>query len=188
MEQEPVVLVAHASWHRPLHYRPLIRDLREKGFIVLVPPLPTAAYDDSVIGKSVTDDVAHLHEYLIPYLDAGRDGGRPGADGGGANGRRAPGGGVLNMSLLDAAGGEWRGTEWYGVKEHTIELKSPISEDTCYADLPGEVKREAAKYRCSQSVSLYVDVIPYASQDVPINKTYLICTQDQTIVPAVQQF
>ena len=151
MGKQPVVLISHAGWHRPVHYRPLIKDLREKGFIVLVPPLPTAAHDDSLIGKSTSHDVARIHEVLVPYLDAGHKAIIFAHSSGGIAGtvaikdqtvaeRAARGleGGIVSIiwlaavvpwesgvSLLDAAGGEWRGVEWYEIGVRTQRGSHP---------------------------------------------------------------
>ena len=70
---KPLTLVVHGAWHRPAHYRALIRDLQARGHTVLAPPLASAGYDDSIEGKTHVDDTRRIHEVLLPYLDAGRE-------------------------------------------------------------------------------------------------------------------
>lgn len=71
-KQKPVILLVHGAWHRPFHYRSLIDALNAKGFTVLVPPLASSGYDDSVDGKTYHDDVKRIHHVLLPVLDSGR--------------------------------------------------------------------------------------------------------------------
>ncbi|KAK8036617.1 hypothetical protein PG991_001754 [Apiospora marii] len=69
---KPVIVLVHGACHPPHFYRELICHLREDGYIVLAPPLPTTGLDDSVAYKTYTHDVQRIHEDLLPYLDDGR--------------------------------------------------------------------------------------------------------------------
>lgn len=71
-EHNPVVLLVHGAWHRPLHYRSLISALQASGFTVLAPPLASSGYDDSIDTKSHLDDMKRIHDALLPVLDRGR--------------------------------------------------------------------------------------------------------------------
>jgi pimeloyl-ACP methyl ester carboxylesterase len=71
--ERPVIVLVHGAFHPPHCYRPIILALREEGYIVLAPPLPTTGLDDSVAGKTYVDDVKRIHEFLIPRLDQGEE-------------------------------------------------------------------------------------------------------------------
>lgn len=71
--EKPVILIVHGAWHRPLHYRALINQLKDQGCTVLAPPLASSGYDDSINIKSHLDDVHRIHEVLVPYIDQGRE-------------------------------------------------------------------------------------------------------------------
>lgn len=69
---KPVIVLVHGAWHQPIHFRRLIDALKAEGQTVLVPPLASAGYDDSIDNKVCADDVRRIHEVLLPYLDSGR--------------------------------------------------------------------------------------------------------------------
>jgi len=66
-----VVCLVHGAGHQPLHYRYLIDALRQRELTVVAPPLPTSGYDDASATKTHLDDVARVHEYLLPFLEQG---------------------------------------------------------------------------------------------------------------------
>ena len=137
-KQKPVILIVHGAWHYPLHYRSLTKDLQAKGFTVLVPPLATAGYDDSIDGKTHVDDMKRIHDALLPVIEQGKTviglshsyGALPMAEaiqGHTVAERAAKGlnGGVASalflaptpvlvkdMRMLDASGGKWI-SDWY---------------------------------------------------------------------------
>lgn len=71
--EKPVIVLVHGAFHPPHYYRKLIHGLRNDGYAVLAPPMPTTGLDDSVAEKTYVDDVRRIHESLLPYLDAGRE-------------------------------------------------------------------------------------------------------------------
>lgn len=71
--QKPVIVLIHGAFFAPVHYRTLIEPLRAQGYIVLSPPMPSTGLDDSAAGKTYVDDVKRLLEYLVPYLDEGKE-------------------------------------------------------------------------------------------------------------------
>jgi pimeloyl-ACP methyl ester carboxylesterase len=72
---KPVVIFLHGAWHRPLHYINLLTPLREQGYTVVAPALPTSGLDAaSIRGRTVTqDDVRAVKEAMAAFLEAGRD-------------------------------------------------------------------------------------------------------------------
>lgn len=66
--KKPVILLVHGAWHAPGFYKPLITSLRGAGYTVVAPQLVTAGPDDSILGKSIPDDVRRCEEALAPYL------------------------------------------------------------------------------------------------------------------------
>lgn len=144
--EKPVVVLVHGAWHQPLHYRRLIDALRAEGQTVLAPPLASAGYDDSIEGKSHTDDVRRIYETMLPYLDKGRTavvvahsyGGIPAAvatQGHTVAERKTRGlpGGIISMvhiatlpavqagiSLYEAGGNQWLTTRFHDVEVSSL--------------------------------------------------------------------
>lgn len=71
-QQKPVVLFVHGAWHQPKHYSLLITSIESQGFTVVTPTLASAAYDESVDGKVLEDDVKAIHDAILPYFENGR--------------------------------------------------------------------------------------------------------------------
>lgn len=68
---KPAIVLVHDAFHQPHHYEATLRPLRERGFTVAAPALPTTGARP---GTAYQDDVAVLmHEALQPLLDQGRD-------------------------------------------------------------------------------------------------------------------
>lgn len=70
---KPVIVIIHGAFFAPVHYRKLIEPLRAQGYVVLAPPMPSTGLDDSAAGKTYVDDAKRILEYLIPYLDEGKE-------------------------------------------------------------------------------------------------------------------
>lgn len=71
MESEkPVILLVHAAFHRPAHYEPVLGALRDRGFAVVAPELPTTGEDPSL---TYTDDIAVINSAMEPLFDEGRE-------------------------------------------------------------------------------------------------------------------
>ncbi len=71
--EKPVVVLAHGTWHQPIHFLPFIQRLRQAGFTVVAPHNPTSGWQDSVAEKSTKDDVEALQDAIRPYIEAGRE-------------------------------------------------------------------------------------------------------------------
>lgn len=71
--EQPVITIIHGAFHPPVYYRKLIQPLRESGYIVIAPALPSTGLDDSITDKTYVDDVKRIHESLIPLLDQGKE-------------------------------------------------------------------------------------------------------------------
>lgn len=67
---KPVVLLVHGAFQQPAHYESVLSPLRDKGFTVVAPKLPTTGADPSL---DYTDDLDVINQVLEPLLDAGRE-------------------------------------------------------------------------------------------------------------------
>lgn len=72
-QEKPVIMIVHGAWHQPLHYTNLLNSLQTKGYTIRVPALATAGWDQSVSGRSVSDDVAILKSTMKEYLQVGKE-------------------------------------------------------------------------------------------------------------------
>jgi pimeloyl-ACP methyl ester carboxylesterase len=70
---KPLIVLVHGAWHRPTHYLRLISHLRDLGYDVVAPALPTTGFKSMVARKSVPDDVEAIQQALAAPLEAGRD-------------------------------------------------------------------------------------------------------------------
>lgn len=70
---KPVIVIIHGAFFAPVHYRKLIEPLRAQGYVVLAPPMPSTGLDDTAAGRTYVDDAKRILEYLIPYLDEGKE-------------------------------------------------------------------------------------------------------------------
>lgn len=67
---KPVILLIHGAFYQPVHYREVLDELRDKGFTVEAPALPTTGMDPEL---TYVDDVEVINETLHPFLDAGKE-------------------------------------------------------------------------------------------------------------------
>lgn len=67
---KPVILLIHGAFYQPVHYQEVADKLREGGFTVEVPALPTTGTNP---GLTYVDDVDVINEALHPFLDDGRE-------------------------------------------------------------------------------------------------------------------
>lgn len=68
--EKPVVLLIHGAFQQPVHYESVLGPLRDQGFTIVAPRLPTTGIDPSL---DYTDDVGVINHVLEPLLDAGRE-------------------------------------------------------------------------------------------------------------------
>lgn len=68
--EKAVIIMVHGAFHRPIHYEPVLRALRDKGFTVLAPELPTTGLDPSL---TYTDDVELINQVLEPVFNEGKE-------------------------------------------------------------------------------------------------------------------
>ncbi|KJR86843.1 uncharacterized protein SPSK_02707 [Sporothrix schenckii 1099-18] len=86
--EKPIVLVVHGAWHRASHYTKLVEPLREAGYTVVVPALPSAGSEPPTANHTLDDDIETIQSAIQPFMDAGRElvavlhsyGGIPGTD------------------------------------------------------------------------------------------------------------
>jgi pimeloyl-ACP methyl ester carboxylesterase len=73
LQQKPIVIVVHGSWHRPLHYAGLLTSLQTSGYTVRVPALPATGPGEGNVQKGMADDVDAIRSAMKAYLDAGSE-------------------------------------------------------------------------------------------------------------------
>lgn len=67
---KPVILLVHGAFYQPVHYQEVADKLREGGFTVEIPALPTTGTNP---GLTYADDVDVINKTLHPFLDDGRE-------------------------------------------------------------------------------------------------------------------
>lgn len=67
---KPVILLVHGAFQQPVHYESVLNPLRDMGFTIVAPTLPTTGLDPAL---DYTDDVEVINSVLQPLLDAGRE-------------------------------------------------------------------------------------------------------------------
>lgn len=68
--EKPAILLVHDAFHRPEHYEPVLAPLREKGYIVVAPSLPTTG---ETPGTTYVEDMEVIMQDLQPLFDQGRE-------------------------------------------------------------------------------------------------------------------
>lgn len=68
--EKPVILLVHDAFHRPEHYEAVLGPLRDKGYTVVAPSLPTTGENP---GTTFIDDMAVINQDLQPLLDQGKE-------------------------------------------------------------------------------------------------------------------
>ena len=67
---KPVILLIHGAFYQPVHYQEVVDKLREQGFTVEAPALPTTGTNPDL---TYVDDVEVINDTLQPLLDNGRE-------------------------------------------------------------------------------------------------------------------
>lgn len=67
---KPLILIIHGAFYQPVHYKEVMDKLRDKGFTVEAPVLPTTGTNPDL---TYVDDVEVINETLQPFMDAGRE-------------------------------------------------------------------------------------------------------------------
>ncbi|KAK6085502.1 hypothetical protein SCUP515_00609 [Seiridium cupressi] len=211
--EKPVLVLVHGAFHPPHFYRKLIELLRQEGYVVLAPPMLTTGLDDSVIGKTYVDDVKRVHEYLLPYLDAGREavlvchsqGGIAGSaatEGQTTEERKARGlkGGInaivylaafalpeRGLSLMSAIGGHPPPFYAADAVQGPLYKVNENAADSFYNDLPDIQRKRLLEDLVYQSKASTDARAHFVAADVTAQKTYIVCTEDRAAPPAAQR-
>ncbi|KXJ87300.1 Alpha/beta hydrolase fold-1 [Microdochium bolleyi] len=213
--EKPVILLVHGAWHSPGYYKTLINPLRKAGYTVLAPPLATAGPDDSIIGKTIADDVKRVHETLLPQLDAGRQavvvahsyGGMPATEscaGHTVEERMAKGlkGGIKAMVYITAYALDKAGKKLvdYEPASHFFDVNvghetgvsvlrpHPASQVFYEADIPCDTDREGAvRFLGDHSAVAFLTPAALGAAELRVPKTYIVCTRDDCISPSKQR-
>ncbi|KAI2624221.1 alpha/beta-hydrolase [Hypoxylon sp. NC1633] len=204
--EKPVIVIIHGAFFAPVHYKKLITPLREQGYVVLAPPLPTTGLDDTAAGRTYVDDVKRLLEYLVPYLDEGREAVVLGHSQGGiaasaitegqtVEDRKAKGlkGGIKSVIYLAALAIPQKGLSLLdllgGTPPPIFKPIGPFYELTELALAPGdtssgipqEEQLAISKSLVHQSKSSIEAPVQFTAGDVTAHKTYIVCTKDVSL-------
>jgi len=215
IDRKPTVLLVHGSWHRPCHYERLIRQLKQLGFEVVCPALPSIGKDR--LGKGWHDDVLRIQETALQLfakkkqvvLLAHSYGGIPAAaatEGLTRSERAAAGlpGGFCHviymsafalpareMSLLQSVGGSFPSWvnhgETYGQSKDRSTYLNTAALEVLYNDLPDEEVAWAQKMLVPQSQLAAEQGASFVAADVVVPQTFIVCEQDLAMPVAVQE-
>ncbi|XXG94905.1 hypothetical protein Hte_001164 [Hypoxylon texense] len=205
-QEKSIVLLIHGAWHMPLHYRYLIDGIRNKGYTVLAPSLITTGYDDSIVGKTHLDAASQIREFLLPYVEQGRNVVVVGHSYGGLvatqavvgltlEERSAHGlaGGVTSLVYISALTkpensrfepGEPYPFGWTDLKKW--ELGQDFARAHLYQDVEQQRADEALRLLVFQSAITYEPDALNEASEVRAAKTYVVCKKDKIVLPENQ--
>ncbi|KAI1095842.1 alpha/beta-hydrolase [Rostrohypoxylon terebratum] len=209
---KPVIVIIHGAFFSPMHYRGLIDPLRAQGYVVISPPMPTTGLDDIVAGKTYVDDVKRLQEFLIPYLDEGREAVVLGHSQGGiaasaltegqtVGDRKAKGlkGGIKAVIYLTALAIPVKGATLMGLLGGTpppiyraegpfyVLTELALSPQSGDLRIPEDVQLGLSKSLVHQSKASLEAPVQFTAVDVTVPKTYIICSEDPSLPPTLQE-
>jgi pimeloyl-ACP methyl ester carboxylesterase len=69
-QDQPAILFVHGAWHCPEHYTDLVKAVNQKGFLVVIPRLPSMNGDKPPT-KGLADDIICFHHEASKLLEAG---------------------------------------------------------------------------------------------------------------------
>ncbi|KAI1849199.1 hypothetical protein JX266_005160 [Neoarthrinium moseri] len=202
---KPVILLIHGGWHYPKCYGPLVDELEGLGYSVLCPELPTLGADTH--GKTPADDVALIHEIVLPLFDQGKEiviighsyGGIPACastQGLGVQERALEGkkGGFKSivflaafaipkrgMDLLQTFGGSW-GVWQNATTPYTRNQLITVNDNAKHAfynDMPDDESQKWFDTLVPHSQDAFETGVDYVAADLTIPKGYVICELDQ---------
>ncbi|KAI1409645.1 alpha/beta-hydrolase [Hypoxylon sp. FL1857] len=209
--QKPVIVIIHGAFFSPVHYRRLIEPLRAQGYVVVSPPMPTTGLDDTVAGKTYVDDVKRLLEGLTPFLDEGREAVVIGHSQGGIAAsaltegqtieeRKARGlkGGIKAVIYLTALAIPIKGASLAGMLGETppiYRVEGPfyvltelaLSSESNDMRVPKDEQTALSKSLVHQSKASLEAPVQFTAVDVTVPKTYIVCTEDPSLPPSLQE-
>ncbi|KAI1377769.1 alpha/beta-hydrolase [Hypoxylon crocopeplum] len=210
--QKPVIVLIHGAFFAPLHYRKLIEPLRAQGYVVIAPPMPSTGLDDTAAGRTYVDDVKRLLEYLVPYLDEGREAVVVGHSQGGIaasaltegqtiEDRKAKGlkGGIRSVIYLTALAVPTKGASLLGLLGGTpppiyraegpfyILTELALASGDTSSGIPPEEQAALSKSLVHQSKASIEAPVQFTAADVIAPKTYIVCTEDPSLPGELQE-
>ncbi|XXG98527.1 hypothetical protein Hte_004851 [Hypoxylon texense] len=207
---KPVIVLIHGAFFAPVHYRKLIEPLRAQGYVVIAPPMPSTGLDDSAAGRTYVDDAKRILEYLIPYLDEGKEavvvahsqGGIAGSaltEGQTVEDRKAKGlkGGVKSVIYLSALAIPTKGASLLGLLGGTpppiYKAEGPFYVLTEHAfsqtdtQIPKDDQIALTRTLVHQSKASLEAPVHFTAADVTASKTYIVCLDDQGLPAQLQE-
>ncbi|KAI1386392.1 alpha/beta-hydrolase [Hypoxylon trugodes] len=210
--QKPVIALIHGAFFSPVHYRRLIEPLRTQGYTVIAPPMPTTGLDDSVAGRTYVDDAKRILEYLVPYLDEGREAIVVGHSQGGIaasavtegqtiEDRKTKGlkGGVRGVVYVTALAIPTKGASLMGLLGGTpppiyraegpfyVLTEQGLAPDATQTNIPKEEQLALTRSLVHQSKASIEAPVQFTAVDVTVPKTYVVCVDDQSLPAALQE-
>ncbi|KAH8669046.1 Alpha/beta hydrolase fold-1 [Xylariales sp. PMI_506] len=209
---KPVVLLIHGSWHSPSVYDKVRNKLTALGYETHAPTLPSLG-DSPRLSWRV--DVAAIHDWAIPLFSEGKEVVLVGHSLSGVTAviatqgqtvaeRAAQGlkGGFSSLVLLCAFvapmagvdvitlfGGTW--PPWSSpAPSYTggiMRLVPDTAAATFYNDLPEEEAQKWVGALLPNSQATVETAIPVSAADIKLPVTYVLCTKDKSIDPALQE-
>ncbi|PVH86235.1 alpha/beta-hydrolase [Cadophora sp. DSE1049] len=202
MSAKPTLVLVHGAFHKPDCFHLIQPKLEAFGYPVVAVSLvsigrgrPTATY---------LDDVAAIHDSLLPLLKEGREvvvithsyGGVPGVastEGHTIQDRAARGekGGVKSIFMIASHIVFEKGTslsqsngsnsvEWMDVEE-TLGICNPLAKEALYNDLPSVEADHYFSLLQPSALTTFFGPVNYVASDLKIPKAYLICEKDMAI-------
>ncbi|KAL1852436.1 hypothetical protein Daus18300_012195 [Diaporthe australafricana] len=207
---KPVILLVHGAFYQPIHYNEVLGKLREKGFAVAAPALPTTGTNPDL---TYEDDVEVINKTLLKFLDDGKEvivvahstGALPAShciEGESVAERAECGlkGGIRHYINVCGLAYPRRGKcflgkeddsplqEYHFVKDGIIHLLD-IAKPTFFNDLPSEQIDQMWPTMIKTHSLLNWDSRPkFIDQEITVPKTYVFCENDIALPTEYQAY
>ncbi|KAG6356439.1 hypothetical protein INS49_015827 [Diaporthe citri] len=184
---KPVILLVHGAFYQPVHYQEVLDQLRDRGFTVEAPALPTTGTNPEL---TYVDDVEVINETLLPILDAGREvimvahssGTLPAS-------HCIEGESVAERAECDLKGGiRHYINEFHYVEDGIIHLLDS-AKPTFYNDLPIEKIEKIWPTMMKTHSQMNWNSRPiFIDEEITVPKTYVFCENDIALPTEYQAY
>ncbi|KAK0105332.1 hypothetical protein ONS95_004288 [Cadophora gregata] len=208
MSAKPTLVLVHGAFHGPEAFHLIHPKLEALGYPVVAVALasvgrshPTATY---------LDDVAAIHEAVLPILDEGKEvvlvthswGGIPGAastEGQTIEDRAARGekGGIKSILMIASAivmekgislsqSNGTSGVDWLDIEEN-FGICNSLAKNIFYHELPPAQADHYYSLLKPSAITTFFSPVHYVASDLKIPKAYIICVKDLAVPVAHQE-